>query len=503
LAGGFPACTEKWDDHYTSQEIEKGENLYATLQSYPELSRFVRMVEIAGFKEAFSGLEAFTVWAPENEALEAVRLENLSSGDSLQIRSIVQNHLARSNYSTAEVEYQSKRIFVYNTKKILFNHEGSNYFFGEKELRLKNIICSNGVIHSLKQQVPVQPNIWELIHSDPNLSEINRALAVYDTIYFDQAHSQQVGFENGKIIYDSVLIIRNKMLEKLGPIYDEDSLFTCILPSNEAYAKLYEEYRPYFNSNGGLLGNEDPGQVAKQRTDSAILSNLIFRGDYSNPAGRDSIVNTAGQAFYRPGEIFNADWQKMSNGWAMISDQLNMSIHDTYYCPIVREAERAALATVGVDTRSLIGYPHSNSAITGISGSFIRIMEGEGGRPTLCIYFGPKALSAKYDLYCTIVPPIAENPLSDEKGTIIDFGFVYNRNAPFRPGKIDTPNERLLTGYKTDPTRLETVLVKKDLEIRTFDGEPGLTITLNVPASQLETYGRSARIDNIYLIPSK
>jgi hypothetical protein len=65
------------------------------------------------------------------------------------------------------------------------------------------------------------------------------------------------------------------------------------------------------------------------------------------------------------------------------------------------------------------------------------------------------------------------------------------------------PRAQPLRGYRTDPTRLDTVLVQRGLNIPQFDGNPGLVITVNVPNNQLNNYSRIARIDKIWLKPSE
>ncbi|GHU69279.1 hypothetical protein FACS189413_07900 [Bacteroidia bacterium] len=505
----IPACNDDWKEHYNENGSENGVDLYTTLQQQPNLSKFVRMIEIAGLKERFAGKESFTVWAPENEALEDISVDNISAADSAKIIEITLNHIARFNHSTAEIEYGgNQRILMYNGKKIIFDRENSGYSFGEKALNLKNIVCSNGVVHSIKGRAPFQQNSWELIQSSPELSLLKQSLCLYDTVYFDQARSRKTGEinEQGETVYDSVLIVRNKLLDHIGPIYNEDSIFTCVFPSNKGYEKIYQVYQNYFKSNGNIDGRGDQDNITKLRTDSAIINNLLFRGMYANLVVADSIVTTTGYSFYNPAVVFNAPLQKMSNGDAFITDELNMDIRYTYYQKLIFEPEFFFRGVYGYITSSTnvsitTLYPEKGTSVKGITGGFAKISDhssrnrGEGA----FFSFGRNVLSAKYDVYCVIAPPVAENAiaLANEK-TRIDFKFKYNRGRA--EGSFnDAPV--LLQAYEPDPAKVDTVLVKTGLEIPAFDCDPGLVVTFNIPNTT--DYTKSVRIDNIWLVPSK
>jgi uncharacterized surface protein with fasciclin (FAS1) repeats len=504
-AGAFWACTEQWDDHYTKAVDNKGDDLYTTLSKNANLSKFLRMVEICGLTEQFAGGEALTVWAPSNDALIAVNVENMTAEDSAQIQQIVFNHIARYNYSTSDTELSAdgKRVFMYNKKWAAFQKQGENYLFGTVPLDLKNIVCSNGVLHSLNGIAPFQHNLWELIQFDPELIDSKTLLQRYDTLIFDHERSRKLGIgSDGRTIYDSVTIFRNKMLERLGVIYDEDSLFSCVLPTQAAYQATYNQYAQYFKSNGGIDGKGNKTKIQKERTDSAIFNNLIFRGNYWE-LGSDSVVNSAKIAFYNPNELFNAPWQQQSNGWAMITNDLKMDIKQTYYKPILLRPSYLGFPkgyelANGGQVEKL--YKNPLIPFEGVTGSYFKMIAGEPTKdPALCIYFGNKLLSAKYDVYVTIIPSSIE---LGKDSTILDFGWVYHSGTSVV--QIGNPSKAgFVQGYVTKSNVLEEKLVCSNLNVATFDCNGGLVITVRVPAAQATQYSKIVRIGNVRLVPSE
>ncbi len=516
MAGLFFSCSDTWNEHYDSNKESNGKDLYATLQQQPNLSKFTRMIEICGLKEKFSGSETYTVWTPTNETLSDVKLENLSKEDSALVKQIVYNHIARYNHSTAEIEYAAKRVLMLNAKKYLFQRNGENYFFAGKEVLQKNVVCTNGVMHTLNAEIPIEWNVWEFLKKADGISNIRRVICQYDTVFFDRARSQKIGIdEHGNTVYDSLLTVRNLLCESSwGWLYDEDSIYTCVFPSDAAFQQLHLDYKPYFKSNGGYKGLGKPEELSNAMIDQAIIKHLIFRGNYANLIQQDSITSTHGCVFHDPAAVFNASPQQFSNGSVLITDQLNMKIRDTYYVPFVREVEELSytLTNSVKDLQFLPGmlygggemrrlFPQKDTKVEGVSNGFIKLVSTGTGATNayLAVFFGPQVVSAKYDVYCTIVPACAEDSLLTQP-TILDFGWMYTRGITTM---TSTSPISLRKGFVTNATEVEEVLVKEGLDVLTYDGAPALVITINVPTAQRDQYERIVRIDNIRLVPAR
>ena len=87
-------CSDSWNDHYdtTPAGDASGATVMELLNSDPELSRFARMVETAGYTDLLNSSQTFTVWAPVNSALEDIDLN-----DAGAVSRTVANHIARFN----------------------------------------------------------------------------------------------------------------------------------------------------------------------------------------------------------------------------------------------------------------------------------------------------------------------------------------------------------------------------------------------------------------------
>ncbi|NDW18958.1 fasciclin domain-containing protein [Dysgonomonas sp. 216] len=499
----FTACNDEWDDHYDNNAEVNGSDLLTTMKSYPQLSKFVKMVEISGLEKRLGGLDTYTVWAPDDDALAGVSLDNLTTEDSANIKSIVTNHIAYALYSTSPIEVQAARIPMVNGKYIAFDKHGAgNYTFGDISLLNNHVnkICTNGVLHIIDGRVPYLKNIWENIQSNNNLTMMFDYVNRFDSTYMDKNRSDFLGYDSdGNKLYDTVWVVQNNLLKKLGQLYSEDSIYTCIAPTNEAYQLKYEEYLSYFKSNGGPTGKLDADSVTDARANRAILNAMIYRKDYNTLLAQDSILSSGGFYFHNPANILNGEQVTTSNGTLLITDNLNLDIRNTYYKPriynpeyfsIDREEHYVELGNIST------GFP-SNEWASVINYGYVKISQMQSTLyPRYDIYFGEnKVVSAKYDIYCRIVPAIAEDVSLVGEKALIDFALVYRSGTSLK-------TITLMTAHETDPENMETLLVGRGVELPSFDGKVGLRTSLN-RRSKAPDYAGSFRIDCIYLIPSE
>ena len=68
----FTACSDTWDDHYSSKN--EGMNDYSLWQAISQnsnLSNFAKVVEATGYDKALKSSQVFTVFAPTNDQFSA------------------------------------------------------------------------------------------------------------------------------------------------------------------------------------------------------------------------------------------------------------------------------------------------------------------------------------------------------------------------------------------------------------------------------------------------
>ena len=109
-------CEEEWKEHYDESSFDLPDfTLNDYIQKTPELSTFSKMLAISGYDSIINASQSYTVWAPNNEALNEV-----DTTDIELVKEIVQNHIARSQITTSGFESQSVRML--NGKFIDFNN---------------------------------------------------------------------------------------------------------------------------------------------------------------------------------------------------------------------------------------------------------------------------------------------------------------------------------------------------------------------------------------------
>lgn len=503
VLGLFFACNDEWDEHYENNETGNEQTLLSALKQDPELSMFVKMIEISELTQGMDGLNAYTVFAPSNADLTArgISLENLSARDTVTIRNMTKNHIARYFYSTSEIEFNKKRILMLSKKYIYFEKAGNGYLFDEQPLTMVNSICSNGVLHKLTGVSTYRDNLWEYIKNTNDLKSMYDFIIQYDSTYLDKEWSKPIGInEDGYTVYDSVLIFKNSFMEKhLGSLNLEDSIYTIIAPTQLAYTKTFDVYKNYYKSHGGLDGKLNADSVTKHRTDSMIVNNLVFRGEYQNLLNKDSVITTTKTVFKKNWRgMFNGDFHKASNGDIMITNELNQNIYESVQKTLKRNFLTMPYGTSGFTyTQAAVDYlvPQEGTEIKEAIGGFM-ILRESSGTPVLSVYPGEGVVSEKYDIICTIIPGVASDSLNIDEQTILDFKLVYNT------GPRTTKTVELKTGVITDPLNVMYVELK-GVEIPYIDVNARLTITINVKAADLlKGYKRQVRIKEVIYKPA-
>src|SRR3989304_4390082 len=85
------ACKDIWEDHIRLADGISDASLLDQVQSNEQLSKFSEYLAITGYDEVLSSGMVYTVWAPANEAFEAVDKSILA--DTAQLKLIIANHI--------------------------------------------------------------------------------------------------------------------------------------------------------------------------------------------------------------------------------------------------------------------------------------------------------------------------------------------------------------------------------------------------------------------------
>ena len=374
----FMACSDTWDDHYdgVAAGVEEG-SLWQAIKQDANLSNFASVVEACGYDKSLASSQVFTVFAPTNdhlsqaEASELIAAYNAEKGkvsdeDNTVVKEFLQNHIALFNHSVAES--RSDSLVLMNGK---YTTISSGQINGTPILT-SNRLYSNGVLFTVGGQVNYFPNVFEYLRKDADLDSI--ASFFYNSRYYRKEFvpkkSVAGGFVDGKTVYlDSVFVQQNDLFDYdfLEAILNsEDSTYWMVTPTNEVWAKLVEEYTPFFNYDN-TVDKRDSLVYTNPRL--AIVKGTIFnRTNNTDKALQDSAFSTSAVQFaarqrmwgedwlhyyqfgdgtglnllkpYGEGGVFNATENiACSNGQVMKTHQWNFNPMNTFYQWIIVEAE--------------------------------------------------------------------------------------------------------------------------------------------------------------------
>ncbi len=492
-----PSCTDMWEEHYEAGSGELPDyNLLGYIQSNSALSIFGQMLSETGYDSIINESQTYTIWAPENEAIKEIDLE-----DGELVLDFITNHIARGNYSTSGIE--SRPVKMLNGKNIIFARESSGYSFGKIPLTESNVITLNGQVHILDGYVPFTYNIWEFIGRKEQLDSLKEYMYGLNQWLFDPANSVEIGFDTaGNVIYDSLFIYSNPLLNDLGYLNTEDSLYTVILPDNTAWTEAYERTQDYFNIPEIYGGVQRKALTAKR----AIIQDMVFRELVTEPGIASILVSTGGNVFYSPSYLFsNAQPFELSNGIAYVTDQMQFADTSSWFRQIRVEAENDA----GRDNAN------SNIYIRSGLGSGLNISEDDYivvdptgisniAQPSVEFKI-PNTLSATYDIYCVFVPAYIADASNMTPGKV-KFQLTYLNTTTGRTRRLSiTPENNV-----TDTTGLTNMLITRfDFEFANVidDEYKEIAVKLEVindvkiEEENAGDFSRTMRIDCIILEP--
>ena len=443
--------------------------LWENIKQNSQLSDFAQLVQKAGFDDELSQTHYYTVWAPLNGTFDASAFQNL--GNSSLLRQFVKNHIA--DYRHSATGALDERVLMLNEKSYDFAG-GAAYTFGEVPVSQANLPSSNGLIHTLQGAVPFYPNLYEFITDSTlaigkNIDSLRRYFQKYELTYLDEDASVPGPIVDGMQTYvDSVMVTENTLWSMMNVMMtNEDSTYTVLMPTNDAWLKTYNRIKSYYNYapttnaeafQGGNI-SATPSTLTIDNAywqDSLASSHLVRNMFFSNndiynqwidgtPSayGSDTIRSTIRNKFSNPRDILAQAKQtvELSNGKGYIVDSLAMYPWETYAPE--REVLAASNNNIGrVATGSytthrvhVIGKNQENDDF-----SYIHVIPSGGyARPELDLFL-PGVLSTTYSFYCVFAyptddPNVADSTLlpnrviftlnyCDEKGALKDYTFL-------------------------------------------------------------------------------
>ena len=302
------SCSDTWDDHNNraAEGVEEG-TLWQAIQQNPELSNFSSVVEACGYDKSLASAQVFTVFAPTNgcfskeEADKLIAAYNTEKGkvddrDNSTIKEFLQNHIALYNYSVSQSSNDT--IMMMNGKNILLTSSK----IGNSPLTSSNKLYDNGVLFTVGSQIDYFPNVFEYMRRDAELDSLY-SFFYNERFYrkeFQASKSVEGGIVDGRTIYlDSVFRQQNDLFDSQflnARLNNEDSTYWMLMPTNEAWRKLVNEYQNYFNYDNTV---DKRDSVFYTNTRMAIMKGTAFSRTINTDAMlQDSAMSTNAVLFY-------------------------------------------------------------------------------------------------------------------------------------------------------------------------------------------------------------
>lgn len=527
LVLAMSACSD-FDDYNTvptDSLLTADQTLWQNIKSNTQLQQFAELLEKTGFSKELDGSKVFTVWAPLDGTYNADSLGRL---DSISLADyFVKNHIAC--YSHALKSGETKRVYTLNGKSFDFSETA----YGEQKIEQMGFPSQNGMLHTIKGRQLFYPNLYEYITTTTGIDSVTSYYKRFEYQRLDESASILGPVVGGRQTYiDSVIVKGNRLFSRLhANINEEDSSYTALLPTNDAWQKAYARIRPYFiygaktvSEDLSVIGlkpkktrNIDAQQFGDSLTRNAIMNNIFFNNNhYRNrwmldreyPFSRDTLYSTGYALFPNGPEMLaqTVSIEKMSNGYARKVDSLAFA--SSSWAPEILVSgvnrstrpyvsDNAIAASVRVDEENL-------DTLKGNITTYIDLIP-TGARALPDVYFYlPGVLSTTYEIYAVIVPPTIDRTY---QGEVLPNKFLAALTYCDAKGNLKT--ETLGENFVNDTSKVDYVyLGTKQFPISYYglgsDYHPSIELKTNLRIfnkDEMAAYDRELRIAAIILKP--
>lgn len=255
-------CKDPWNDHSELNEPLLGKNLLEVIGKDPDLSRFKELLARTGYDKTLASSYKFTIWAPQNSALE--QLDESVLNDTARLKQFVGNYIVSQPYSTKISDTVTLRLKTLNGKYVKF---GAKKLEGIALVR-QDLFAGNGILHVLNGIVYPKQNILEYMNNTSFKQKDYIKSLEYDAI--DSARAEQIGVDpvTSKPIYKpgTGIIKKNYLFDKTGGLADEGQEYTVILLQDDAIDAELAKFQPYTGGDHPLVDNA-----------YTVLKDLVFR----------------------------------------------------------------------------------------------------------------------------------------------------------------------------------------------------------------------------------
>lgn len=425
--------------------VEATQSLWEAINSRENLTEFAALVKKSGYDKELSSSRFYTVWAPINGMIDS----KWATLDSATLRfQFIENHIADYNhYISAPV---NERIRTVNEKSYTFAGTRDMATFGDIGIFKSNIAGVNGVMHLLDGEAVYRPNLYEYLKGEKDNNTLAAYVMGYENEILDEKNSVLGPIIDGIQTYeDSVMVITNAYTERINALLsDEDSTYTMIIPTNEAWDEAYSKIKNTVNYGNGTIKSTchymdnvthrtvevtaevDAAYLSDSLAKRYLTDHLVFSNtnNYNkwlmsgaDPAKNDTLYSTRNKKFSSPLEVFayqQGEPIKMSNGEGRIVSKLNYSPWE-WYKPVSGSMNYAAYQNFSVprnvtvrslreDLSKIVNFSGADFTMEFIPNVNFTLFDGTLTSDRNVFFNLVGVRSASYRVYCIVVPPDAD-----------------------------------------------------------------------------------------------
>ena len=519
--GGFLSSCSDWDDHYENEAANSAElTLWDAIQQRSDLSDFAQVLEKTmvfrqhkktpvSYADLLKGGRSFTLFAPVNGTFNKdsiLSLVTTANGDSAVERFFIMNHLSQNLVSADGTE---KNFRLLNYKNASFaDNKVNNVGFRES-----NIHSKNGIMHVMDRQLPYMMTIYETLVALPQFKSHGEFLASYNEDEFNESASVSSGIVDGKKIYiDSVMIERNKLMDRVGRLNAEDSLYYVVIPTEAGWNKAWNTAFECFKYP---KTNKDADSLQHFYAYCALMDDAVY-SYYQQKAHIESRAYPytwiKSYAYPERQVIYNYDYPfsptgifgsakeryQCSNGMIFASDEWVFNPTWTYnsYRHVEGEEESSVISYTYCTMTKIDALGDSIS-----SRAFTHIKPSGGNSNWNVTYKLTNALSTTYDVYVRVLPKSVTGGENKRPCR-----FTATINYYDEEGKEQHYTFNNGTPINTNPNIVDVVKVGT-FKIPTCNygqgdgGQPSITLTCSIRANENAKYDRNFYLDEIILDP--
>jgi len=298
----FSGCKNQVDLHNEITDPSINLNLFQKVSSTPELSIFTSYLVKSGYDKVLASSKTYTVWAPNNAAMQAVSPNILN--DSAKLSQFVGNHISHQSYTTVMAQ-PSLRIKMLNGKSETF----TSTTIETAVIAKANQYTSNGILHTITKAVLPKLNIWDYVTNNggvlgPGLTtdalQEQGYLISQNYSYQDTSQAVIIGIDpqTGKPIPKpgTGIVNKNHFKDQTADLSSEDKQYTFFVLADAGLTTETNKIKAYFNTSS-------IDSTAKL-SNYAVLKDLVVAGAYSfnNESGilpiPDSLQSVFGIKFH-------------------------------------------------------------------------------------------------------------------------------------------------------------------------------------------------------------